>query len=79
MDKRRYLPRSPRGDKPNADHGTGNAAKDGFSTRHRCPLPGTEEPYSYRRKDSLHSENYAADSLMTEDEARFDRMYGSAD
>jgi hypothetical protein len=76
-DKRRYLPRdpSPRRDHRTAEHGTGKAITDGYTVRHRCELPG-EESSSYRRKDSLYRESYAADSVMDDDDARMQRIFG---
>lgn len=76
-DKRRYLPRNSRKDKATIEHGTGNAAVDGYSQRYQNRMPRDEgDPFSYRRKDSLYSENYACPGLMNDDEARMNRLYG---
>lgn len=74
MDKRRYCsrnPRNPRTPKGMAAEETGNAAADGYTVRHREPLDAAFR----RRRDSLHSEDYAAGSLMDENEKRWSGMY----
>jgi hypothetical protein len=83
-DKRRYISRHPGNlrDKIEeiGDNRTGNIAADGYEVRYANPLPGTEKADKmYRRKDNAHSEHYACDGLMTDEEARFQRLYGDPD
>ena len=74
MDKRRYVsrnPRNPRTPKGMAAEETGNAAADGYTVRHREPL----DTASRRARNSCHREEYAAGSVMDENEARWSGMY----
>lgn len=88
-DKRRYLSRNPSSRRDpivGADSSrTGNAAKDGYTTRYSRPMPDRPNPHPvpeerYRsegRSDaSRYSEHYACDGLMDESEARMNRLYG---
>lgn len=73
MDKRRYVSRSPNCVKKpkgiSADE-TGNAAADGYTVRHREPL---------RRHASNYSEDYAAASVMDENERMYSGDYPIGD
>lgn len=75
MDKRRYVSRnpSPNRDKMRsmADDVTGDAAKDGFTSRYRKPLQRAPDYAS-----GLYSEKFACDGLMDENEARYQQLYG---